>query len=498
MGVTQFLINMFFTGALVRFLGKHEYGLYVLLGSVAAYVSIFDFGLNNTVSRYVAKYAMEGDKKKESNMLFITFSFYIIIMILIFLVGFILLNHLNILIAGIQPPHEQLAKTLFLLLVLNLAITLPLNTFSAVLVGYEQFIYTRVVSILRVIAVPVLSLPLLYFGSNSVSVVIVTTGVNIAAGLCNAVYAYKKYHIKLCLYYFDKALVKELFLFSSAIFVGVVADQLFFNTGNIVLGAMRGTLDVSVFGTSSQLIQYIVAIAAAFCGVYLPRATNIAASRNSQQISTFFCSTSRLISVMLIFVLGGYCLLGRELVFFWLGKQLNDVFYVSLVIMIPTVWTLTRTLGLSLMQAMNMHAYRSKILAVRAVVNGILCVLVAKRYSFYGISACYALCIICSNIIMDFYYQRRMGIAVWRFTKSLWPVALSACIACCMSAITYAYFPYSLLAMIVRGLIYACLFGVGLYCLYLNVHEKEKLNSYLKYRMFRRADRKVTAQEVKE
>jgi hypothetical protein len=62
-------VNILFTGALVRLLGEVEYSLYPTAGSLAAYISIFDFGLNNTISRYVAKYRQENDKQKESDLL---------------------------------------------------------------------------------------------------------------------------------------------------------------------------------------------------------------------------------------------------------------------------------------------------------------------------------------------------------------------------------------------------------------------------------------------
>ncbi|MHB1315295.1 MAG: oligosaccharide flippase family protein [Christensenellales bacterium] len=481
MGVAQVIVNIFFTGALVRFLGDIEFGLYMLLGSLAAYVTVFDLGLNNTISRYVAKYKQENNKEKESSMLFITFIIYGMIMLIILTIGLLMMSNLQLFIKDIPADHAQLAQTLFLLLVINLAITLPLSSFSAILVGYEQFVYTRTISIIRVLAMPLISIPLLYLGGNSVAVVAVTTATNIAAGLCNAVYAFKKHKIKLKLYSFDKYLIKELLLYSSAVFLGVIADQVFFNTGNIVLGVARGPADVSAFGVSNQLVQYLVAVAAAFSGVYLPRATRVVMERSSKhEVSQFFSKSSKPLAVILLFILGGYILLGQEFIHFWIKEKLSDVYALSLIIIIPTIWTLTRTLGVSVMQAMNLHGYRSKLLLVRALVNCVICFLVVGKYGYFGIAVSYAFCIIVSNTILDFYYEKRMGITVFKYTLDLWPIALAGLIAAVITGASYIYLGYSLLAFILRGVFYAGLFAVLLYLLYLKPDERKKVRSMVK------------------
>jgi O-antigen/teichoic acid export membrane protein len=220
-GVVQIVVNMVFTAVLARCLGSVEYGLYLLLGSVVAYISSFDFGLNNTTSRYVAKYRAEGSKEKESNLISITMLFYCIIAGVILIVGLILRGHLSLFVHDVTPEYMSLANKLFLLLIINIAISLPMHSFSAILIGYEKFVYTRIITIIRIVAVPLLSIPFLLLGKGSLAVVAITTVSNLLAGMANLLNAIKKLHVKIKLLYWNSEFVREIIGYSWFIFLGV-------------------------------------------------------------------------------------------------------------------------------------------------------------------------------------------------------------------------------------------------------------------------------------
>ena len=46
------VIGLIYVPMLLHFLGKEQYGLYQLMGSLIAYMAVMDFGLANTITRY--------------------------------------------------------------------------------------------------------------------------------------------------------------------------------------------------------------------------------------------------------------------------------------------------------------------------------------------------------------------------------------------------------------------------------------------------------------
>ena len=73
------VIGLVLTPFIIKSLGDAEYGLYTLIGSLVAYISILDFGLNNTIVRFVAKYKAQGDVKGEQNFLASSLLIYVMI-----------------------------------------------------------------------------------------------------------------------------------------------------------------------------------------------------------------------------------------------------------------------------------------------------------------------------------------------------------------------------------------------------------------------------------
>lgn len=70
------LIALIYTPFMLRMMGQSEYGLYSLVASVVAYLTILDFGFGNAIVRYTAKYRAEG-KVEDQYSLFGLFSYYI-------------------------------------------------------------------------------------------------------------------------------------------------------------------------------------------------------------------------------------------------------------------------------------------------------------------------------------------------------------------------------------------------------------------------------------
>ena len=81
------ITGILLTPLIINKLGDAEYGLYTLIGALVGYISVLDFGLNNTIVRFVAKYRVKGDKIGEENFLAISMVIYAIISVIIIVVG---------------------------------------------------------------------------------------------------------------------------------------------------------------------------------------------------------------------------------------------------------------------------------------------------------------------------------------------------------------------------------------------------------------------------
>lgn len=80
-------IGFLYVPILLHYIGKSEYGLYQLMGSLIAYFSIMDFGLTAAVIRFYTKYKALNNQKGMENILALSLRGYGIVTILVLGIG---------------------------------------------------------------------------------------------------------------------------------------------------------------------------------------------------------------------------------------------------------------------------------------------------------------------------------------------------------------------------------------------------------------------------
>ena len=59
------IVGLLYTPFMLRMMGQNEYGLYSLVSSVVAYLTVLDLGFNNAIVRYTAKFRAEGKNEEQ-------------------------------------------------------------------------------------------------------------------------------------------------------------------------------------------------------------------------------------------------------------------------------------------------------------------------------------------------------------------------------------------------------------------------------------------------
>ena len=119
---------------MTHFMGTSEYGLYELMGSLIAYMSVMDFGLSSTITRYYSQAIARRDEKAKQNILAISAIIYLAIALLGVLIGACVYQLIGPIYAARLTPAELIAcKRIFIVLIFNMAVTIPANLFVAVL-----------------------------------------------------------------------------------------------------------------------------------------------------------------------------------------------------------------------------------------------------------------------------------------------------------------------------------------------------------------------------
>ena len=209
------IVGLAYTPYMLRCLGQNEYGLYSLVASVIAYLTLLDFGFGNAIVRYTAKFRVEGKTQEQWEMFGMFLIVYSVIGLIAFGAGMILYFNVDALFDRTMTISELTqARTMMLLLTFNLAFTFPLSIFGSIISAYENFVFQRIVNIARIILSTGVLIFVLAIGYKAVALVFVQTVFNILTLLLN--FFYCKYRLKIRIVFgtFDKAFIKEISVYS--------------------------------------------------------------------------------------------------------------------------------------------------------------------------------------------------------------------------------------------------------------------------------------------
>lgn len=430
--VVNILVGILYTPFVLRMLGQSQFGLYSLATSVIAYLTILDLGFSNAIIRYTAKFRAEGKVDEQYNMFGMFIRLYIGIGLLALLMGIALMLNVEALFGFSMSGVEVEQMRIILILVsLNLAFTFPLSIFGSIITAYENFVFQKVINLLRVVVNPLAIIVVLLLGYKAIALVVVTTIFNLVTLLINWWYCSRRIGVKIVFSRFDWGFLKEISVYSFWIFLNAIMDRIYWSSGQFILGVYKGTLSVAIYAVAIQLQQLYMMFSTAISGVLLPKVTAmVARGESEEEVSELFIRTGRIQYIIMAFILTAFILLGKPFVTLWAGADYVEAYTIALIFFIPLTVPLVQNLGISILQARSQMKFRSLLYVSIAILSLILSTLLAPRYGAMGCAVATALALFVGQIVaMNIYYYRRVAINIPKFwleisKMSIVPVAL--------------------------------------------------------------------------
>lgn len=418
------VVGLLYTPYMLRMMGQSEYGLYSLVASVIAYLTVLDLGFGNAIVRYTAKFRAEKKTEEQYEMFGMFFLLYLVIGIIAFGIGLGLYFNVDTLFGNTMTAVElDRARIMMLLLVANLAFTFPMSIWGSIIQAYEDFVFQKSLNIIRIILNTAVMICLLHFGYKAVAMVVVQTLFNVLTLAVNFIYCRRKLniHIYFRFKHFHWGFLKEVAIYSFWIFLNAIMDRVYWSTGQFVLGAMVGTAAVAVFAIAIQLEGMYMQFSTAISSVFLPKVTAmVATNRSRKEISDLFIRTGRIQYIVLAYILSGFIIFGRQFIELWAGAGYSDAYIISLLFFIPLTVPLIQNLGITILQARNEMKFRSVLYIIIALVSLAMQIVLTRYFGGIGCAMGVSGALVVGQIlIMNVYYRRRQDLDIKTFWKEI-------------------------------------------------------------------------------
>lgn len=415
-------VGLLYTPYMLRMMGQSEYGLYSLVASVIAYLTVLDLGLGNAVIRYTAKFRVEGKTKEQYEMFGMFLVLYSIISVVTLIGGIGLYLNVDKMFGSTMTEVElSRARIMMLVLVFNLVFTFPMSIFGSIMSAYERFVFPKAINIIRVLLNTTVMIALLEMGYKAVAMVILQTVFNLATLIINFMYCKYKLQIKIRFAKFQWGFLREVAVYSFWIFLNVIMDRIYWSTGQFILGIVAGTAAIAVFAVAIQLESMYMQFSTAISSVFLPKVTSMVALKNDhKEISDLFIRTGRIQNVVLALIFFGFIVFGKPFIMLWAGDNYSDAYPITLLFFGALYTPLIQNLGITILQARNQMKFRSLLYIIIAVVALVLQYYFATIWGSIGSAiAISGALFVGQGIVMNVYYYKVQHIDIIQFWKEI-------------------------------------------------------------------------------
>ena len=434
--ILNVMIGIFFTPFLVSRLGQSEYGLYQLIGSLVGYMAVFDCGLGTTITRYVAKYRVEHDRKGMRNFLAICLRIYLLIGVFVLAVCTVLYFNIGRIFTSLSPDQLESARSMFILLAVNISASLIFQSFTAVMNGYEKFSADRLMVIVRSVLRCGLITAFLLMGYRAVSIVVVDTALNVLFCIIRFFYCKLALKVSFRFEFFDRKLIREVFGYSGMIFATYIIGMVSDHTDRVILGITCGTAQVSVCAVGMTLFNLFAQFGQSILNMVLPKATeiHIAGSGQTESYQRIFTKSGRAQALILTAIVAGFTIFGRQFVVLWIGSEYQMSYWVALVLMWAYYIPYTGGAFGQVLTAQSRLKGLIIIYAVSAAINVLISIPLSYRLGAVGAALGTAVMSVLGNIIAAYiYYAKALNVNIRSYFKSVFSgfwitLLLSLCI----------------------------------------------------------------------
>lgn len=426
--VISSLTNMLYVPLMLYCMGTGEFGVYQLVGSLIAYIINADFGHCATTRLYTIA-RMKQDTVEQGRILGFSLLFYCGIAAVFCAIGYVIYGYLDVIfVKSLTPAEIASVKKIFILFLVNIAITLPSSVFTSVITSHEKFIFLRILQIGQSIVRPITVITFLFFLPYGLTVAIIQTVYNILYTCIRAWFCFNKLHSIVTFTQFKSLPQKDFIILASSTLLVFFLEQFLWRTNQVVLGIGHGVEEVAVYAVAAVVYLAYAPFSAAIPSVFFPKITSMVASSCSPKaLSDLFVEVGRIQWILLLLILMGFAFVGEEFIALWAGSDFSDAYWIAFIIMIPFSLELVQSVGFSMMQAQNRYGFRVKIYVFMGIANVILAIPFSAMWGGLGCAAALGLVMFLgSGLGMTWYFHTYMQIDMLQFWQEMGKITLVA------------------------------------------------------------------------
>ena len=141
--------------------------------------------------------------------------------------------------------------------------------------------------------------------------------------------------------------------------------------------------------------------------ILLPDAIKLISEKaDGTRITDFVIEGGRYQFIVLVYILCGFILVGKEFMILWVGESYITAYYIAIILMVPTLFQLSQNVTETILDAMGKRMMRSIILVVGACCNVVITIVLIRMLGVIGAPIGTAIsCVGSALIVLNIYHH---------------------------------------------------------------------------------------------
>lgn len=372
------IVNFILFPFIVGHVGKEVYGIYLIVLSLTGYLALMDFGVMSALTKYVSEYRGKEDEKGITSIISASFSFYVLIGIIIattlFIMSMTFQNFINT-----KPEDVVTTRQLFMIAACSAIFVWPMSTFKGVTQGYNLWNMDASVSICSQILNAVATFTLLSMGFGIIFVFLFNQLFSVLGDTFLCLYLKRKHKVKVIFPYTDWKVFRFIFNFSFFVFLSSLVAIFIFQIHNIMIGCFLTMSAVSVYAVAYNMQHYLRSISAILVSPFWTLASemegrkDIQGQRNLLLKGTKYVTAAFLPAIIIVLVYA------EPFINYWVGPGFQESVLPARILILYWCFTGCITLSGGMLSARGVVRKPLLISLAVAIVNVIIVLLFINK-----------------------------------------------------------------------------------------------------------------------
>jgi len=371
---------------IVHRVGATDYGIWILIVSVANFIFVLDIGISAGLVKYVAEHVARSEYDEGARLVGAATWLYALLGIGACVVGLVLALVLPDLL-GMHGHTRRVVPAVVALTALGAGISIPSVAPLAVLRGLQRFSLVNGIAAGGAVLTAGLTIGALMLGGGIVGVAAATT-VSALITFAISVGVIRRVAPELTrrLVRPDRQRARRLLRFSSSLAIVQIAGRLQTRTDAVVIGAALPVRLVAPYNFAQRLAEGTRLTTEQFVKVVLPVAAEIGVTRDQAALRGLFLTATRLSLAITLAVALPLILLGGSILSLWVGSQFGKYGDLVAILAASAVFDLVAWPAASVLQGVERHPPLAWMALGDGVLNVILSIALVGVFGLMGVA----------------------------------------------------------------------------------------------------------------